>query len=410
MINILMCIMIFVLAYYPEFYGVSLIHAVGIFSWLFLLINFKKLMRVISNRNILLFILVIFINSLYLFLTVMLNETKINVVFSLLYLLVLSLPISIAIVLIGKSVGKTTDDFMKMIFLVSFIQGVLAILSFKFPVIQQFFINQLLLSGYGEVFREISAFRSYGYASGLTFATPVLQSIIFVIYSMYKKQKTLFDYFCMLCILFSAIINARTSIVVVIFGMLISLIFSNKNNIYKIVGVIGGLAVAFYLYNIEPINISTNNDTFRWVIDGINEIINFIHGRNQKGYFNYLKNDRIYALPRAFKLFFGEGIRVMFGSDFNIASDIGYVNDVWLGGLIYAGSIYFNFILFILGLNSKLKHVTTSNIKISIFILVSIFLLNIKGYIFGYNSVFNILVLMFIIFELNNMSISKRNR
>ena len=85
-------------------------------------------------------------------------------------------------------------------------------------------------------------------------------------------------------------------------------------------------------------------DTFGWIGRGLNELINALKGDLNQGYFSYLTNSSKWVFPKGLGAIIGYGVRVMGNNMYGSASDIGVVNDIWFGGVIYTITVYALFI------------------------------------------------------------------
>ena len=114
---------------------------------------------------------------------------------------------------------------------------------------------------------------------------------------------------------------------------------------------------------------------------------------DNKGYYSYISNNDRYVLPNSsLGLFFGEGISIAGGRNkYGVYSDIGFVNDIWTGGLIYLVCVYCYMFI-------QLKRLCTRNNVLSLFIFVYftglILILNFKGRIFSMNSFLNFIIFL----------------
>lgn len=391
---------VFILAFYPEFYGISLIQPLALVSYVYLFLNTKKLIKLIRQKNIFILILILSLLSLYLLIVSQMNTVGINDVVSILYLLFLVIPISLFIVFILRSSNMLNIvEVFRVIVYACMLQSFFGIASYLFPPIQDFFIKQLSISGYSDVVTQISNFRMYGYSSSLTFATPTLLSMVVVLFYTFKSKHTWISIISIVAISFVAIINARTSLIIFMIGILSFLLFQNKKYWTRILLFMTiSLLVVLPVLN-GPIVLNTSNQTFVWVISGFNEIVNFISGNSvDSGYFAYITDRNVYELPKGLGLLFGTGNRIMGGANYlGVSSDVGYINDIWLGGILFSLIIYGLFVFIVLGIRNMMKYCNMKHYNfVAMFLLMSLISLNFKGFIFSYNSVANLILLVFI--------------
>lgn len=393
---------IFCLAYYPQFNGINLIHICTLISYAILFFNFNAFIKTIQKRTIFMSIFYIAIICLYLIGVVTINQSSVRDILPIIYILFEVIPISLSIIIISKRRKGNWNTFIyRNILFVSILQSIIAVIAFIFPSFQDSLISAMGTSN-SEILVQLSDHRLYGFSSALTYAMPVFQSMvmIFVLTSnLNLLNKTIYS----LLLAFSGLINARVTIVVILIGFILLLVYYFKNPVLKI-ALFGALAITVLMFiQFDPINITTintNNQTFEWILDGFNEIAMFLRGDFDQGYFSYVTNENVYVLPEGIHLMLGHGIRIMSRNNiFGVQSDVGYINDLWLGGIIYALLIYgfvFRMLYLIRSKMLRLGHARNiSNFSFA-FMIMALLVLNFKGYIFSYNSVINILILVFL--------------
>ena len=185
--------------------------------------------------------------------------------------------------------------------------------------------------------------------------------------------------------------------------IIVTLNILNKRKFFNfvLISMILLLVVSLFI-NVMNVN---SNPLWEWVTAGFDEIILFIKGENS-GYFTYITNPNKYVMPSGIALIFGVGVRIMiYSTKYELSSDVGYINDIWLGGLIYAVAILFLFISFCFKLlkNNELNEATVFKFLGYFFIMVFL-VINLKGYIFNIN---DFTTLFFIIYF--HKSIIKNN-
>lgn len=225
---------------------------------------------------------------------------------------------------------------------VGVIQAILSILCFVFPVIKEF-LNSLVVNNSGSdallVSFEVNNFRrNYGFASTLYDifgCTMSLLSVVALIKTINNNRKYAIAF---LLIAFSAIINARTSIVLIGVGSIVVLMQLGRKripqkSIYKSVGLmVSGLIIVLFLLNVISNGTSNNSE---WLMAGINEIVDLLHGK-RSGTFDALFNTMFYFPQNVTGVIFGTGINPE-QSVIGINSDVGYIRNIWQFGLV--GSI-----------------------------------------------------------------------
>lgn len=398
-LGILIIIGLFIILYQPPLFSFNSMHIVGILSGLYVLFNLDILL-IKKLRYVFLFYAIEFI---YLVFTLLLNNGSISLALDPIYYIIDIIPFSLALFIKVRKTNGCFLDVVHCLILVGLIQAILAIAALMNSSIQSFFLSKLISYGYdSSIIDWISSYRLYGFSIGLTYATPVLQTILSVIciyLSTYKLKKHYLIYSIVL--FFSGIINARTSIIILIIGISIILLLA-KIKILKKVLLIFNLVLVylFIIIVIMPFLQSEYTYMYDWINSGNESIIDFFKG-DSSGYFIYMKNSDSYPLPTDLNGWvIGYGFRSMYSDNvFNIQSDIGYINDLFLGGILYCILIYSVYLLMCIRL---IRNKNSLEKFLGVFFLISFILLNIKGYVFAMSGILNTFVLMFIFVKLDS--------
>jgi hypothetical protein len=284
-----------------------------------------------------------------------------------------------------------------MLLIVGTLEAVTALASFLNPSVHAYFLNLLIDYGYGLKLMGLGTFRIYGFASNLTFTMPIIQAFLAVV-SIYMYFKYKWIYILLTPLLFlSAVINARTSIVVFAIGIIV-LLFNIELKIKYIIRIIiiTTCSIVFLFYGVQIIH-KNSETTYDWIEDGFDEIYSFIQGDVSNGYyFGYLSDKKRYDLPDDLAILFGKGTRAYSGNKYNLASDVGYINDIWLGGIFYTLAIYFIFIKMLLDIyNYRRDNVDLAKF-LFYFLIFTLFVVNIKGIIFSENDLTTFVFILYV--------------
>ena len=382
---------LFVILYNPPIFTFNCMHIVGAASIIYIIIYNRAFLRNEYARWFIIFMVI----ETYLFIMVVgiHNHGFTGVVFPLYYILDV-IPFSIVI---KDYFDRNEIEYKKIIsysFIAALAQSVLSILSFINPQIQKVIVDRIIeLSGV-KIYSYWSTIRMYGFSNGLMFEMPAIQTILAII-GFYYAITIDWKYLILSSIyLFTAIINARTSYVLLLAGIIVLIVFSSKKrkiNLKGIIGIVisGTIIIAF----IFPLIRQISPQTYNWMSKGIEEILGFLNGDTETGYFSYVTNNDRYVLPSSvFGVLFGEGTSIAGGlKKLGFSSDIGFINDIWVGGLVYVTFLYISVFLRI----KKMIDQNTNFIKfIGIVLLTSIFILNFKGRVFAMNGVLNFLIIV----------------
>lgn len=394
MSKILIYVLCFILFYNPPLVQINSVVLGGAISYLYILVNFKSIDKIFSGKRLIIWISFFGILT-YLFMMMLILRSPLSNISFLIYIVFFSFPIIATLLSLGIKNKYTLKDWLEIFLWTGLIQSVIAILALIFPNFQQILINRIVSLGYSEIWLELTNIRLFGFSDSLTFATPVIQAALSIVSLFmafeYDKKYFFFVPFLML----SSIINARTSFVVLIIGILMLIISYSKNNkqIIRLVLILIGGAIVIVGFN--KVISSIFPDVYQWLSTGVEEIIGFFSGNVEEGYFSYLFDKNNYPLPD--NILFGEGTRALKG--ISISSDIGYINDLWLGGLIYLVIMY-SLTLYNTIILYKNKYNNFYSF-FAVFYLATVIFINFKGVAFG-TSGLNYLFLLILFFSMLN--------
>lgn len=397
-VDILFVFGLFIIIYNPPILMINTMHLVGFVSLLYFVIvgGVKRLFIVKKNTLKLLsgFLAIFFYLLVF---ACFINEQSISTILFPIYFVIDVIPFGFAM---KEYMERNSLDFgwsVSIIINTALLQAVTAIASFLIPNVQRFFVERMVAYGYNEVYTTLSSYRMYGFSNALTNATPVVQSIIAVISVWHALRYSKKYYLYALVLMLSAVINARISIVVFAIGIVILMINSTTSITRKLkIVFIAFIAYFVIIAFILPMIQSVSPLTYEWVTDGFSELSSFkigVTSYEKNSYFGYLLNRERFALPEGFFPFlFGKGYSIMSSKNpSGFQSDVGYVCDLWTGGLMYVILLY----SFFLGLLNRLRKNQNSLISfIAIYYIVALLFINIKGVALSMNAFVNLLVIV----------------
>lgn len=403
--NILILIGLFCIIFNPPIVSINSLHInsmhiVGAVSWIYLVVVFLFNRREVSISFFGLLVAFLLI-TLYLTVVITFNEMgNYAELTSPLIIMVDVIPFGYLLKRNYDTNNYTYVDVFHMFLCVSLTQVIIIFFSFFSKTFHSFLIERFTEYGYSELVKTLSSFRMYGFAAGLTYSTPIFLSFmsLLTLYYALLNKKHLYLIATVLLAL-SSIINARTSFVVLIIGFILMLI-DNSIEIRIKTKLVWVSAIMFFvvLFIVLPVLNSSNNETYVWAAKGLDEIINLFKGNTGNGYFSYLTDKTHFTVPENIVgILFGKGDSV-FGEyateKRGWSSDIGYINDLWKGGIIYI-LIYYGIIF---GIFIKLR-----NAKIPIFsygallcVVMYPFLL-IKGRVCDMNDITNTMIILYLL-------------
>ena len=273
-------------------------------------------------------------------------------------------------------------------------QGILSFVAFVFNPVQLFLCELLKNIMAADAVEYWKNYRLYGLSCSLSYGMPIAQSLIGGMALIYAKKYNNKYFFFVPILWGSAIINARVTMVVVIIELFL-IFFAHLR--YKPSFKIKRESIFIFLFLLFIILIVLSDIVRKGVnlsriTDPIIEFLALLQGKRvfkTEGYFAYLFFDpKAFAFPAKEKMLLGGGI-------WNSVSDIGYIHNLWVGGIVYSLLLY----LFYFGLLKRwyreLKNSGEINRIIPIMFGVVLFIVNIKGDAFGSISEFiNLFYLM----------------
>ena len=387
-------IFLFLFINYSPLLRINMLHVIAFFSCFYLLLNYKYVKTYGLIGYVLSMLCMIgFVSSSILFGTnhymslLMFFEYLIDII-----------PSALVCVCYSNKYNIKKDDFLKIIFWVCFIQGILSLVTFIFPPFQMIFVYKAINYGFNAV--KYSTFlgrRYFGTSYNLVTYLPVLQSLVSVIlleYSINKERK----FFLLLpAIIFSALINSRSSLILLAIGFFI--ILFRKINLKRIVCMaLGGtLLIMIFVFLFENLSVFSEK-TYLWLNQGFIEIYNLLFNGKIEGYFTSLI-DWQKKIPTGLYFLHGIGEGSVGGNSFGVASDIGYINYLWLGGInLFLLLHIFFFSIFIYFIKDKNEYIRMFGILAFVFTVI----FNINMPIFFLNECTVLfIVFYFVIYNIN---------
>lgn len=269
------------------------------------------------------------------------------------------------------------------------IEGICAALAFLFPPVKSFFI--FFMKQFSESYLYSNTWyitvRSYGFASTLVdvfgLGIGIIAGICFF-YGVTKKKTYIIK---SIIIAIATLLNSRTGLIIYAMAIVLSIIFVlKKGDLKKILTMVIAMSVLI-LCGMEIIKVmSTNEYTAGWFQSGINSISNFLAGNksydNSNDAMSALFNDDFWKLPPFPRVLIGTGHSLYLAEGYN-HSDVGYINEIWIWGIIGC-VVFYGTIIKQCSVLMRNKNQLYS--FIGIFLMFSYFFFNIKGAAFGYNA------------------------
>lgn len=380
---------LFFYLYMPVIGGVFTAYFVGLAGWIYILFYSKRI-----SVQVVRYVIVFGVAGLYIILMGIIHTHFImNTAGAILYLSFFSFPGAYLITDVARKRSVGLYEMIENIAIVSFIQGIISVIFFLSDEIR---IPVLELMGYDVSATELADIlrvRLFGVAAGLTYSMPAVQAIIgtlVAVYALRVKNKRRYLIYVPV-IWFSGIINARTAVVLIIIGIFFIVISAgtiSKENLRHFFG----LGVIFPIIAVVLLN-RINSDTSQWVRDGIAEMTGFLTKGHVGYYFTALFSERFLSLPRSLHFIFGTGIPTF--------SDVGFIRNLWSGGIILCLVIYGAYYSILKKIESYVNVICGGKFARKFFVYgaICLLLLNIKGEICGINEVSALLVLFYLMYD-----------
>ncbi|WP_036908880.1 hypothetical protein [Xylanibacter ruminicola] len=224
------------------------------------------------------------------------------------------------------------ENFLKSLMIVGGVAAFITILCLTSPTINAF-VRMTFLRFDDNSSISLALYRSFGISDSITSHYGYIQGTMVVFacyYSKYNKWILWLTPFYLL----SGMVNARTGGVVAIVGVAIYLM-SNKNIKSSILFII---VASIVFYNIESLfsMIGVSGETSQWLESFVDQIDTIISQRSLESGTTETLIDTMWIMPQNMKdWIWGIGRSVFSGEAMGQNSDVGYVNQIMYGGLLY---------------------------------------------------------------------------
>jgi hypothetical protein len=266
---------------------------------------------------------------------------------------------------------RDNKKYFRLILVLGGFASVLSAVSFIVPSIGNLMRYEIMDTKSDSILYTDS-YRGFGLASGLTYAFGIIQGSMIALSAFHIRDNRWFILFYPLVIV-SILLNARTGIVVAFVGIMIYLFVNIK--IKSLLNI--SFAILFtYMIIIQALStFSISTETIWWIEDFFEQ---FISVRMEKSLNATYTMDslfnRMWVWPNGHgEWIFGKGL-IIFGQNDASNSDIGYIQQLNYGGLVYT---------FILGvfLIKVIKRMMKNNIDITqVLFFIGVFIVaNLKG-------------------------------
>jgi len=290
------------------------------------------------------------------------------------------IPISIFISLMVIKLKFNKDIIYNLILVIGAIQVVFVLLTLANPNIRSF-----LVQGYTENTSELidpisSEYRLFGFARGLTFSMPLFQGLCIIIASVLGTYKTKKYFLLIPLYVISIALNARIGLISIIAVSVAIMVYFQRGTFLKHITSFVVISILVYVF-VAIVNLqvrkTSNLSTWAWLDRGLVEISNLQEGK-ATGNLAALTESMWFA-PDDDHLILGTG-QLPYRRVIEKNSDIGYVQILYFGGILYSFLVYIAYIALIWSL---LKNNIRIDSIIYLSILIYLLLANFKGNAFA---------------------------
>ncbi len=403
-IDLLLIFFLWIVIFDPPFIiGFNIIHIVGACCVVYILFN-KKYWLPLLEFEIVIVALFIYISIVSCFNGISFYDIIRSYV---VYWIIDIVPISFVIVDICRIRKYDYEKFEQLIIGAGIIFTVVSVSAILSSSLHDLYFNHLDKAGLIK-HQSLSA-RTYGFASNLLYSSPISVAIIGALcMKRFAVQDKIYYLLLSVAMMVVSYYNARISLFVYVFGCIAVFLAYKKHRkklfITGVALVIFALAAFFVLFLVVRLSRAPGTHIV-WLYNGLANIFGRFFGidENSRFYqdsFGYYLDPIRYRLPSNFiNIIFGTGQTIMMPNKFGICTDIGFVNDLWYGGIIYVLCAYFALFIYCRTIIKKApRHTNDKSIgRFWVIMLVLTFIVsNIKGIFIGFNNATSLMWLLLV--------------
>ena len=312
------------------------------------------------------------------------------------------IPFALACWIYLRKNGLGFPELLDHLLITGLVMAATAIGALLIPALKEFFVEKMVAYGIPYTIK-LSCYRHFGFAANLS-STASYAQVLLACIALYRSIRGKWSWLPAFPVLaFSANINTRTAIYLMLAGMAAvfagALFTRDGKTILKFFAVaVPAVAIAYFgLSLIRYINPLTHE----WLEKGIEQVSSFTAGEEatfEESYFGelawMLAPDKF---PRGLRLLFGAGTEVMgtvVEAKYGVSSDVGFVSDIWRGGLLYL-AVMIGLYLRTLWRMMRSKAIRLPDgVFLALLFLAFFGLTNIKGHFFIHSDITVIFILL----------------
>lgn len=331
----------------------------------------RGLCLILWNKDLTKLYISIFVSASYFFIVAIFND-KDPRIFQNLFIL---FHLFVIIYLLNRVVSIEDDiyDGIVILFQTAAAQGIISIIMIFSSKLRSLAFALYYIEANENYF--IERIRIFGISGEYTFFTPVyhglLLALILYLYLFHNKNYFIYSFFIMVAIA----LNGRMGLLIAIILSIIILLYYLVTHFTRLYKIILLLSISVFAVTISLLMLNYFLPlTISWIKDGFIDIINFLFRDEFTGNFEVLDNMLIF--PEGKDFIFGKGFRLYLNNFGYPSSDIGFSNDLFMGGIIYVLILYIGQFRYLFANNNERN---TNEFCLSLLFLTTLIVSNFKG-------------------------------
>jgi hypothetical protein len=348
----------------------SFVHIFAIISLFFLFTKYRKIFTIIVRSPALIyFILVQCYLLIYNLCVCLFLSNDIDKAYWSFHLVFEILPCLIFVSIIFIKKGYDLYEIYNIILIVGLLQAGCVFSAMIFPDIRSWMIDSSGSPALKDLYGIVGLFRMYGLSGGYTYTMPLYLGFCVIISFALGAFKSYKYYYLIPFYLISIVVNARIALIsILIVSVVIFFLRFRKEFLVSIISLsfLSLLIILIIQFVGKQAENSLSVDAWVWINSGVQEVLDYYNGE-ATGNLSYL-TDSMWSMPKGIDVLIGNGTRP-------VDSDIGYVIDMYYGGLVYSILLYVPYI-FMLAKNN-FNNVVEKTINLSV--IFYLLMINVKG-------------------------------
>ncbi len=306
-----------------------------------------------------------------------------------------------SIIVIGNKLRlNTLKDFFNVFFITGTVAIGMSILCLLIPDLHNYVRESVMIYEEDDYLYN-AAFRGFGVAAQLTSHYAYALGIMVSLSLFYRGSMKWFIYVIPLAFI-TMMVNARTGVLVGAAGFFVFFFRSSKKTISSFFLILGIVLFVYFNDILSLFNISGTTAT--WVNEFSEEMGMILEGNADKSVMSVYRGMIVFP-ETVVDWILGMGISIFHGGTVNnmrVNSDIGFINQLLFGGIIYIALLYY----LVYYMSKRLRR--TGNKEYSLYLIVIFLIINFKGDFLPYTPSFKLVMLTYYIVILNYFRPMKR--